>query len=307
MPAARLRHLIVALVLIAPTAAWAAHVAVREAEPAPIHACARVKDGRLRLVASAARCRRRERAVSWNVAGPPGPAGPAGPTGVPGEQGPAGERGEAGRSVTSLEDLAGLGCHAGGREGTVSLTYDTAGRAAFTCVTTGSADGASVRVNELATGTTASLTDEFVELVNAGAKAADIGGYRLVYRSRSGTSDIALATVPEGTTLAAGAFYLFGGSGYAGATPADQSFTAGLASTAGGIGLRDPAGTLVDSVGYGTAANALVEGNPAPAPSVTAPPGSSGVRLPDGRDTDDNAADFAVTSVPTPGGPNRGG
>ena len=120
-------------------------------------------------------------------------------------------------------------------------------------------------------------------------------------------SDVALATIPAGTMLAPGAFYLFGGSGYAGTKAADQTFSAGLAATAGGVGLRDAGGKLVDSLGYGTATNAFVETRPATAPPSTAPPGSSDIRLPDGRDTDDNGADFAVTAAPTPGAPNAAG
>jgi hypothetical protein len=74
---------------------------------------------------------------------------------------------------------------------------------------------------------------------------------------------------------------LFGGSGYAGAKPADQTFSAGLAATAGGIALRDAGGKIVESVGYGTATNAFIELHPAAAPPSTAPPGSSDIRLPD--------------------------
>jgi hypothetical protein len=80
-----------------------------------------------------------------------------------------------------------------------------------------------------------------------------------------------------------------------------------MAATAGGIGLRDPTGKLVDSVGYGTATNAFVETRPAPAPPASAPPGSSAIRLPDGTDTNDNGADFTVTAAPTPGAPNAAG
>jgi hypothetical protein len=159
-------------------------------------------------------------------------------------------------------------------------------------------------VNEFSTETSASATDEFVELYNAGASPIDLSGFKLVYRSGAGTSDVALATIPDGTILAAGGFYLFGGSGYAGAKKADLAFSSGLAASAGGIGLRDPSGKLADSVGYGTATNALVETRPAPAPPSTAVPGSSAIRLPDGTDTDDNGTDFKVTAAPTPGGPN---
>jgi hypothetical protein len=116
---------------------------------------------------------------------------------------------------------------------------------------------------------------------------------------------VLLATIPPDTTIAPGGFYLFGGGAYAGTSHPDQSFSAGLAATGGGVALRNGAGDAVDSVGWGTAANAFVEAHAAPAPPATAPPGSSIARLPDGHDTNDNAADFAVAAVATPGGPNR--
>src|SRR5262249_55902111 len=146
---------------------------------------------------------------------------------------------------------------------------------------------------------------EFVEIVNSGTAPADMGGWRLVYRSAAGTADVVLATIPAGATLAAGGFYLFGGAAYGGGAPADQSFAQGLASTAGGLALRDAAGAIVDSVGYGDATNVFVEGAPAAAPLVTAAPGASVGRLPDGRDTNDGSADFIAMSTPTPKGPNQ--
>jgi hypothetical protein len=155
------------------------------------------------------------------------------------------------------------------------------------------------------TGTTGSAADEFVELSNTGSAAVDLGGWKVVYRSASGTSDTTLATIATGTTLAAGGFYLLGGSAYAGGTAPDQSFSAGLAATGGGVGIRDASGTLVDSVGWGTAANAFVEGSPAAAPPATAAPGSSIVRIPDGHDTGANATDFTVTSTATPRAANK--
>ena len=63
------------------------------------------------------------------------------------------------------------------------------------------------------------------------------------------------------------------------------------------VGLRNPSGTLIDSMAYGmlTAANNFTEGaNPAPAPSVD----QSISRLPNGKDSDQNGADFAVTAIP---------
>jgi hypothetical protein len=144
-----------------------------------------------------------------------------------------------------------------------------------------------------------------VELTNTASVAADIGGWKVVYRSASGTSETTLATIPAGTTLAPGGFYLLGGGSYGGASTPDQTFSAGLAATGGGIAVRDSSGALVDSVGWGTATNAFVESSPASAPPATESPGASIARIPDGRDTNANAADFAVTSTATPRAANK--
>jgi hypothetical protein len=67
-----------------------------------IRACAADSNGALRAVAAAGRCRRSERALPWNTAGPHGvngavgPIGPQGPAGAAGPQGPTGQQGLAG-------------------------------------------------------------------------------------------------------------------------------------------------------------------------------------------------------------------
>jgi hypothetical protein len=259
-----------------------------------IHACRKVDGGRLRAVAAGVGCRAGERALRWNVQGASGPAGPAGPQGPQGEPGPA---------LGSFEDLAGLPCTAGANEGSTEISFEaSSGEASIRCAVA-APPPASVRINEFSTGVEGALTDEFVEIVNAGSSALDLSGYKLVYRSAAGTSDVTLGTLPDGTTLAGGAFMLFGGSGYAGARPVDRSFSTSLASSGGGLGLRDPAGILVDSVAWGTATNALVEGTVASPPAITAAPGKSDARHPDGADTNDNSADFAEGD-PTPGSAN---
>ena len=136
------------------------------------------------------------------------------------------------------------------------MTYDANGVATITCATSGGGGTSTLRVNELMTGSTGAAANEFVEIVNTGTAAADISGFRLAYRSSAGTSDVTLATVPTGTTLAAGGFYLFGGSAYAGTRAPDQSFSTAIAATGGGVALRDSAGAILDSVGYGDAVNA---------------------------------------------------
>jgi hypothetical protein len=312
--------------------ALAAHGSPHKRANGVIYSCVQKANGRLRVVAGPGSCRRGEQPLSWNSHGPAGPAGPTGPAGDSGPAGPAGSQGSpgaqgapglpgargatgaagakgatgpAGPKIGSLDELSGSICHAPAGTGTLAVTYGSDGTAAIACKTDGGGSSGTVRINEFMTGTSTAASNEFVEIVNAGTAAVDLSGYKLVYRSAAGTSDISLDTIPSGTTLAAGAFLLFGGSGYAGPPAADQSFGTALASTGGGLALRDASGTIVDSVGYGTATNAFVRGTAAPAPPNSAAPGSSDVRLPDGHETGDNSADFSVSTTPTPRAANH--
>jgi Lamin Tail Domain/Collagen triple helix repeat (20 copies) len=307
-----------------------------------ITACAARSNGVMRLVSSGVSCRSNERRLAWNVRGPKGSTGPAGPAGAAGAQGPAGERGpqgetgpqgaagvagppgpagpagaqgaqgpagpqgEPGRGLVSFDELGGLPCTVDDAAGTVTIQYGSGNEATIVCSLSGGPGPAStIRVNEVMTGMTGAAANEFVELVNAGSGPADVGGFRVVYRSAAGTSDTLLAAVPAGTIIAPHSHYLLGGGSYAGPVAPDQSFGIGLAATAGGVGVRNPDGTLLDSVGWGTiVTNGFVEGTPAQVAPTTASPGSSIGRMPDGADSNDNAADFDVSSTPTPRGPN---
>jgi hypothetical protein len=239
--------------------------------------------------------------------GAAGPAGPTGPPGPKGEKGDKGDKGDPGPGLASFDALEGLGCTLGSESGSIEIDYDAvSGVATITChVSSGPPpDPAVVRINEFSVGVEGALGDEFVEIVNVGGTTADLSGWRLAYRSGAGTTDNSLGTLPDGTTLAPGAFLLFGGSAYAGAHPADRTFSTGLASAAGGVALRDASGAVIDSVGWGTATNAFVETAAAAAPPIVQAPGTSGARNPDGHDTNDNSADFTVDDTPTPGAAN---
>jgi hypothetical protein len=214
--------------------------------------------------------------LAWNVQGP---------------------KGDPGTELRSIDDLNGLDCAAASGGGDITVSTAANGNVTFKCSFT--PQGPVLRINEVMTASPISAASEFVEVVNTGGAAADLGGYKLVYRSATGTSDETLATVPAGATLAPGTRYVFGGTTFWGT--ANQTYNSGLAATGGGVGLRTASGQLVDSVGYGNGTtNAFVEGSPALAPKA----GMSISRLPDGRDTNSNAGDFLATTV-TPGAVNR--
>lgn len=159
---------------------------------------------------------------------------------------------------------------------------------------------ADVIINEVRTQGANGASDEFIELLNTTGTAIDIGGWRIVYRSAAGTSDVAVATIPLGTMIKPGGFYLLANANYAGASLSDQQYTAGLAAAAGGLQLRNGAGTAIDSVGYGTATNAFVEGSAAPAPSIT-----QSITRTNGVDTNNNFADFTASTGQTPSNSGR--
>lgn len=308
--------------LLAIVAATLAAAAIPD-EDGTIHACRMLKSGKVRVVADPDSCKQKERKLSWSVRGPKGDTGPAGaagaqgPAGAQGERGPAGPagpegpqgpKGDPGAGLSSFEGLNGLACTFDGDQGTIQIEYDAEGQAEITCAIPEEpppVDAARLTVNEFSTGVTGALGNEFVEIANAGDAAAGIGGFKLVYRSATGASDVTLATIPAGTTIPAGGVYLLGGNAYAGGHAADQSFSFGLSSTGGGVGLQNAAGALVDSVGYGAqTTNALVEGSPTAAPPITEAPGSSAARSASSGDSNNNAADFAVSTTPTPGASN---
>jgi len=159
------------------------------------------------------------------------------------------------------------------------------------------AGGLHVVINEVKVGSAASGSDEFIELYNPCANTVDLTGSTLVYRSAAGTVDVMPVIANLNKTIAAGGYYLVVGSAYSnGGTPDQMYGTGRLAAAGGGVGLRDGAQVLVDSVGYGSATNAFVEGAAAAAP----PNGQSIARTPNGTDKNNNATDFAVATTPTP-------
>ncbi|HEX2569635.1 MAG TPA: Ig-like domain-containing protein [Polyangia bacterium] len=207
-------------------------------------------------------------------------------------------------SANVTVDTAGVAT--GVATGSATIMATSNGFTGMTTVTV-SSTACHVTVNEVqVAGATAS--DEFVEIYNGCATSIDLSGGRLVYRSAantnpaSGSDSTTLFTFAAGTSIASGSFRLYVGMGYTGSgVPDGAPFgtnTGALAGAAGAVALRNASGTIVDSVAYGTvsAGHAFLEGTSAPTP----PARSSIVRTPNGRDTNNNAADFTVTSTPTP-------
>ncbi len=164
-------------------------------------------------------------------------------------------------------------------------------------------------INEVQTGTTATLTEEFVEIYNPCGAAVTVDGWKLAYRAATNTASAAAANDSSSLytfagSIAAGGYFVLGGSGFAGTK--NGALASGIAAS-GAVALRDGSGNIVDSVAWGTitTGNAFVEGAAAPLPPVSASPGSSIARLPNGTDSDHNNSDFQTDSASTPGAANH--
>jgi predicted extracellular nuclease len=164
----------------------------------------------------------------------------------------------------------------------------------------------------------ATLTNDYVELFNAGSSAVNLNGYSLQYASATGSGNFSSNPIKQffNFSLNPGQYYLVqAAAGAGGTTPlptADDTWTANLSATAGkvalvsgGLGLAcngsagqtcSPAqlSLIVDLVGYGTAN--FSEGAAAPGLNNT----TAAFRLNGGcTDTNNNSADF-ITGAPAP-------
>ncbi len=149
--------------------------------------------------------------------------------------------------------------------------------------------------------------NEWIELASKCTAEQNLTGLRLVYRAAAASSVESVVLELTGT-LAAGGYNFYAHAAaavlYPTATATFGSGTTGsLGGAGGGVGLRVSVtgGSLLDSMGYGTAANALIEGTVFGA--ITS--GSSAARTPDKADTNNNAADFALDATTTPGAANN--
>jgi hypothetical protein len=155
-------------------------------------------------------------------------------------------------------------------------------------------------VSEAQTGG-ASASDEFVEIANQGTGPVDLIGLELVYATSTGTTVTRKATWAASAILGPGKRLLVTNSAGSFSGLGDAVYSGGFAATGGALALRIVGGSVVDAIGWGDATNAFVEGTAAPAP----PAGSSLERRPgglagNGTDTNDNAADWFVASIPSP-------
>jgi hypothetical protein len=288
------------LAVLAAVASGAALAADSGEPPAVIHACKHPSGGWLRQVAEETQCRRRETRVSWNVQGPKGDPGEAG---APGPQGPKGDKGDPGTVITGLKTLEGVPCIADdSAAGEIKVAVGAGGDVALTCEAAPDqpppppppppAESAKLVINEVDYDQVGADSNGFVEIHNTCGAAADLSNVDLVAVNGGDGSEYDRVALTG--SLAAG--------GYLAVAVELQN------GAPDGIALLEGT-TLLDALSYegaitaatigaqtynlveGTALAATVEDSNTVAASL--------IRNPNGKDTNDAAADWAFTTTVT--------
>jgi cytosine/adenosine deaminase-related metal-dependent hydrolase len=167
--------------------------------------------------------------------------------------------------------------------------------------------GAGLVLNEIDYDQAGSDTAEFLEIYNPTALAVPLQGLSLQTVNGNGGAVYGEYDLTDaGAELAPGGFLVVGNAAMLANVP-DGVLTMvlpanGLQNGApDGVLLVDADGEVVDSVAYEGNMDGVTEGMP---PVATDTGAGALVRCPDGADSDDNAADFTLANVSTPGAAN---
>ncbi|MGH9945956.1 MAG: DNA/RNA non-specific endonuclease [Pyrinomonadaceae bacterium] len=162
-------------------------------------------------------------------------------------------------------------------------------------------------ISQFQAGGASNANDEFIEIHNTSDSPVDLNGYRLVYRSQNGQSDVAIpfAVWNTSTIVQPGGFHLVASTSYDGAVTPNTTYnntacSCAMAAAQGGLAIRfgaNDTGAIIDSVGWGTITNGFNEGTTTTAPGND----NSKARIQNGcQDTDSNSADFATLTPSAP-------
>ena len=142
---------------------------------------------------------------------------------------------------------------------------------------------------------------EFVEVYNPTGETVAIGGWDVAYKTATGSSFSAVATIPAGREIGPYGFFLVGGDQVS-PTPDYVDTSLGFAAAGGHVALRNSANAIIDKIGYGTATDPESQAAPAPPidQSLERRPGASNPAKGNGQDRDDNRNDFDTRATSQP-------
>ncbi|RYE80211.1 MAG: hypothetical protein EOO74_02485 [Myxococcales bacterium] len=140
----------------------------------------------------------------------------------------------------------------------------------------------------------ARIRDDFQDDLQDGSQGELLNG------SQNGSPLQSIWDAPATFPIAAKGYIVLKGSTFKG--DFQGKLSNGLSKSAGGVGLADASDAIVDSMTWGSvsASHPFTEGTKV----ATIPTNQSASRVPDGKDTNNNATDFVV-GARTPGAANK--
>lgn len=171
-------------------------------------------------------------------------------------------------------------------------------------------------ISEVQIAGTDGATQDFVELYNPTDAAIELGDYRLVKRTATGSADTSLVAFQENDVIPSHGFFLWCNSSLNGTLGCDSS-TAQTVANNNSVAIRlgaEDTGTVIDTVGLGTVTNGLSEGTSLTAAeagsslerkansasTVESMTSGADVNSGNGEDTDNNTADFILRTISQP-------
>lgn len=153
------------------------------------------------------------------------------------------------------------------------------------------------------TGGAGKTDNDFIELYNPNDASVNLKGYRLVKRTKTGTTDTSIKSWTDDAYIESKSYYLWANSDYKDIFTLPNATTSASLANDNGVALRfgaEDTGTIIDSVAWGAAENAFIGAgvfsqNPGASQSIQR-------KFQDNTfiDTDNNAADFEIQNCSSP-------
>jgi len=161
-----------------------------------------------------------------------------------------------------------------------------------------------ILINEIQiTGGAGKTDNDFIELYNPNNFAVNLNGYRLVKRTKIGTSDASIKSWTADAIIPAYGYYLWANSNYTNISTVPDITTTATISSDNSVAIRfgsENTGAVIDSVAWGQAQNIFIEGSVFP----TNPGANQSIQRKFQNntfvDTDNNAQDFEIQTCPSP-------
>lgn len=154
---------------------------------------------------------------------------------------------------------------------------------------------ASIIINEIATGQTGFVKNEFIELYNPTASSINLSGYKLKKKTKSRTESYLISSSSFTGNIPSQGYFLISPPDYKDTIAADLTYSGTSYSIADDntILLYDAGDQLIDKTGYGSATDFETQ-------AAINPVINKSIERKNFQDTDNNNVDFDLLDMPTP-------